>query len=170
MKYYCILAINENNPKDILGLCENSFDMSWGKDRVNLWQAPDKNSSYISISHKEHFNKNIKRETKEISTFRGSWKKQDKLKGRYQLIRKLLSNPEYRNYHACGRSNNEYEWHWAIHYSKFVKPPQGYKTLVCRVNSKYCPVKIDTSVREGMDKEVIKYDKYNYRNAKFELK
>ena len=32
-------AINKQNPKDILGMCENSFSMSYEKGRVCLWQS-----------------------------------------------------------------------------------------------------------------------------------
>ena len=38
-KAYVILGINENNPDDIIGYCENSFSMSWSNRYVNIWDT-----------------------------------------------------------------------------------------------------------------------------------
>lgn len=169
MRYYCILAINKKDPKDILGVVENSFSMSYEKNRVCLWQAPDKDKSYISVPHRTYF-QNI---TAKLNRFQYglNYVEYINLKGQKRKCRKFISDPYNKNYHPYGRTNNEYEWHWVNHYAKgILTPPEGYEFLVCRVNSKYCPVIIDTSVREGMNKKVIPFRKYDYRNAKFEIK
>ena len=171
MKYYCILAVNKSNPKDILGVVENSFSMSYEKNKVCLWQAPDKDASYISIPYKKYFEKRIRKDNPNKFQYGINWDECVNCKGQKRKYRKLVSNPYSKYYRPYGRTNNEYEWHWVNHYAKGVlTPPEGYEFLVCRVNSKHCPVIIDTSVREGMNNRVIKYDKYNYRNADFKLK
>ena len=171
MKYYCILAINKSNPKDILGVVENSFSMSYEKNRVCLWKAPNKDENFISIPHKEYFEKRIRKDNPNKFQYGVNWGEDVNCKGQKRKYRKLVSNPYYKHYHPYGRSNNEYEWHWVNHYAKGVlTPPEGYEFIICRVNSKYCPVLIDTSVREGMNKKIIPYKKYDYRNAKFEIK
>lgn len=162
MKYYCIFAINENNPKDILGMAENSFSMSWEKDRVNLWCA-NINSMKYQKTNKQKLEEDIY-----VGNSKHTLRKN--VKGRKRILFKRYSDLSDKLYNPYGRSNNEREWHWVNHYSKIVLPPKGYKTLVCRANSKYCPVIVDTSVREGMNKGVIEYKKYDYRNAKFEIK
>lgn len=169
MRYYCILAINKKDPKDILGVVENSFSMSYERNMVCLWQAPDKDASYISVPHETYFQKKFTKPNR--FQYGLNYCEYLNCKGQKRKYRKLVSDPYYKHYHSCGRTNNEYEWHWVNHYAKGVlTPPEGYEFLVCRVNSKYCPVVIDTSVREGMNKKVIPYQKYLYRNAKFEIK
>lgn len=167
MKYYCIFAINKSNPEDILGVCENSFSMSYEKGKVCLWQAPNKDASYISIPHKKYFEKQL---SKHIDRFQYgvNWGEYINYKGQKRKYRKLVSNHYYKHYHPFGRSNNEYMWNWVKHYAKgILTPPEGYEFFVCRANSKHCPVIVDTSVREGMIKRVLEYKKYDYRNAKF---
>ena len=171
MKYYCIFAINKQNHNDILGVTEGSFSMPLSRDRVCLWQSPDKDSNFISISHKEFFKRRTRKDNSNRLQYGWNYDEAINIKGRKRVQRKLFSNPAYKCYHACGRTANEYEWHWVNHYAKGVLTcPEGYEFIICRANSKYCPVKVDTSVREGMLKKIIKYDKYDFRNAKFELK
>ena len=169
MKYYCIFAINKQNPKDILGMCENSFSMSYEKGRVCLWQSYKFNTDYHNIPHRKYFLDKLKQGVCRFQ-FGINYSEYCDIKGKKTVYRKLISNPNYKNYHSCGRTYNEYEWHWVNHYAKRIKVPDGYEVLVCRANSKYCPVIVDTSVREGMNKKVLEYKKYDYRNAKFELK
>lgn len=171
MKYYCILAINKSNPKDILGVVENSFSMSYEKNKVCLWQAPEKNKSFISIPHKTYFEQRIRKNNPNRFQYGYNYIDAVFIKGQKRKYKKLVSNHCYKYYHPYGRSNYEYIWNWVKHYAKgILTPPKGYEFLVCRVNSKYCPVIIDTSVREGMNKKIIPYEKYEYRNAKFEIK
>ena len=159
MKYYCIFAINKENPNDILGMAENSFSMSWEKDRVNLW-CPSVDELKYQLTNKQRFESEMKERRYERKN----------IKGRKRVLRKRYSDLSSRYYNAYGRSKYERKWQWVKHYSKFVKCPEGYETIVCRANSKYCPVRVDLSIREGMDKGILEYKKYDYRNAKFEIK
>lgn len=174
MKYYCIFAVNKQNKNDILGSVEDSFSFSWSKDKVNLWCGIKSDRKYWNISCKDHFKERTKMNyAKNAEYFQYGYNSYERIniKGKKTMMKKKISDPDYSFYHACGRTLNEYEWHWVNHYAKKnIKCPNGYEILVCRANSKHCPVIIDTSVREGMDKNAIEYNKYEYRNAKFKLK
>ena len=170
MKYYAIFYINKDDPNDILGACQGSFNFHRSRERVCLWSIGKESLNFTSIPHKQFVNDRISKNGK---TLRYGYNYFDviPIKGQLTKYRKLFTDPNYKYYHSCGRTNNEYEWKWVNHYAKSIlECPEGYITRVCRVNSKHCPVVVDLSEREGMDLKKIPYDKYRYRNAKFKLK
>ena len=136
-KYYCVLAISEEDPKKILGMYERPFSMSFEKNKVKLWYA-------YAYKVKE-----------QIPTFKDKVRKiyyDKKRKFSKKKIRKNLgiSKQQYYCYAKTGQ-DALICWRWVKHYAEMVKPPKGYKNYVFRINSKYCPIKI------GM-----KADKNNY--------
>lgn len=178
MKYYIALAINKNDPDDIWGLCENSFSMSWERNRACLFTPNNMEEKYYHVPMRKFFKDNLKAEnswSKEKNIFKYGWNGETlNIKGHKAYMKKLLTNFNYKYYHACARSNQEYEWHWCNHYaircSRFLANKKNYEIRCFRVNSKYCPVRIDLSVREGMNRRKIEYNKYEWRNANFVLK
>jgi IS1 family transposase len=168
MKYYCILAIKKDNPKDIKGYVEHSFCMDWASDRVNLYSyhpsyAPYKGEPLRKLWH------DLLESVKKYNY--GCLPKKD-YKGKTRYLRKcFMKNSE----HGCGRTGNEYEWSWLKREiarlnrkSKMVE--KGYEIMLFRVNSKHCPVSVDLSEREGMNRNRLEYDKFRYRNARFSVK
>lgn len=174
MKYYIALAINKKDPNDIWGLCENSFSMSWERNRANLFTPPNMEEKYYHIPMRKFFKDKLKQGWK-TEIFKYGWNGEDlNVKGLKNYMKKRLTDLNYKYYHACGRTVQEYEWHWCQHYaircSRFLDNKQDYEIRCFRVNSKYCPVRVDLSVREGMSRKKIEYNKYEWRNANFVLK
>ena len=167
MKYYCILAIKKGNPKDIKGYVEHSFCMDWASDRVNLWSYHP-SYSYKGEPLRKRWQDRLERVKKQNY---GCLPKKD-YKGKMQYLRKcFMKNSE----HGCGRSGNEYGWsslkrEIARMNRKSKMVEKGYEIMLFRVNSKYCPVSIDLSEREGMNRNRLKFDKFRYRNARFSVK
>lgn len=150
-KFYCILAISETNPENILGMCESSFSMYWSNSDVRLWYA-----YMYKINVPELMP--LKRKIKQL------YKKQFFEKSKKKLTKKelrkigLLSCEKYWCY-----ANKEalFTWRWVKHYAAMVKPPKGYKSIVCRINSKYCPIKIDLGIlnrKEELKKKNFKFE------------
>lgn len=170
MKFYIALAINKNDPTDIYGLCENSFSMSWERNKANLFTPVKTGNDYYNVPIRKHFEKNIKK----VLFQYGYNGETENIKGRKRVTIKRLSNMKWKFYHCCGRTLQEYEWKWCNHYaiicSRFLANKENYDIKCFRVNSKYCPVKVDLSVREGMVRRKIPYKKYEWRNANFVLK
>ena len=170
MKYYIALAINKHDPEDVLGLCENSFSMSWEKYRVNLFAPPADTKEYYNIPLREYVKKYQKSNGDYEFGFHGE---SIKSQGQRQKLRKVFTIRKHKLYHACGRTPAEYEWKWCNHYavscSKLIPNKDDYEIRCYRVNSKYCPVRVDLSVREGMNRHRLTFKKYDWRNAHFEI-
>ena len=160
MKYYCILAIRKTNPTDILGYVEHSFHMGWSSDRVNLYCN---GSDFTGHTASEEWKSRL-----DDDTCRNGNTLPEKYKGRMQYLRKIYIR---RQFEPCGRTPDELEW-------KYVKwraetsvgrelKKRGYEIKAFRVNSKHCPVKIDLSERDLMNRRKITFDKFRYRNARF---
>ena len=158
MKYYCILAIKKDNPKKILGYIENSFSMSWSKDRVCLYCGDD----YKGVPKKESWKEKLKHGSRYGSL-------PVAYKGKMQYMKNLfLKN----SMHACGRTVNEFEWNCVktqvrkLNKKSFIIK-LGYEIKAFRVNSKFCPVFVDLTERNGMMTKKLEYNKFNFRNASF---
>ena len=174
MKNYCIFARKKDDPTDIIGMVENSFSMGWSKERVCIWNQPTSYRNDAGLYHKRalHELKNhMQTDYHGNSYYCSDWSSERiNSKGQMKRIRKKVTDYYGRDFHPCGRSYNEYWWHWVNHYARRVKKPKGYdEVIVCRVNSKHCPVKVDMSDYDLMNKGKMTYNKYNWRNAKFIL-
>lgn len=173
MKNYCIFIRKKDDPTDIMGMVERSFSMDWSKDRVCVWYGDKSCYDKPNVYHKKMRTK-LKKSGPQYGRYGraycqfgwGSpviW-----AKGQMKNVKRALTDYKSRDFHPCGRSYNEYMWHWVNHYAQRVKKPEGYdEVIVCRVNSKHCPVKVDMSERTAMDKKEIEFNKYNWRNPKF---
>ena len=172
MKYYIALAINKNDKSDILGLCENSFSMSWERNKVNLF-AYTHTEQYGNIPLRKYFKEQLQKSSNGNDIHCGFNHFIKNVKGRYRAVRKMLADLKCNYYHDFGRTDAEYSWHWCNHYANFCSnsiDKEKYEIRCFRANSKYCPVRVDLSARDGMNKGKIKYNKYDWRNAKFEIK
>lgn len=171
MKYYIALAINKNNPEDIFGLCENSFSMSWERNCAKLFEPSIIDPVFYNVPLRIYVK--VSNKNKSENTFRWCGREISN-KGQKRKLRKVFTNKHNQLYHICGRTPEEYAWNWCNHYalfcSNFLKYRKNYEIKCFRVNSKYCPVHVDLSVREGMERKKITFNKYEWRNANFVLK
>ena len=162
-KYYIVLAVNPNDPKDIIGFVEHSFSMGWEKGRVVVWEAND-GDEYTGIPAKKAFKEKVQAEK--------SWYWTDKFKGKKTWLRKQIANPASKKFSCCGRTNAEYMWNWVRHYSMWCGKElrkKGYEIRPYRVGSKHCPVELDFTERTAMSKRQIPWDKYNWRNIPYKI-
>ena len=58
-KYYVILAVNPNDPEDIIGFVEHSFHMGWEKGRAVVWEAGG-DDGFTGIPAKKAFEKKLR--------------------------------------------------------------------------------------------------------------
>lgn len=162
-KYYIVLAVNPNDPEDIIGFVEHSFSMGWEKGRVVVWEAGgDDTAKGISVK---------KASKKRFSASRRTWF--NEIKGRKTLLRKQMANPASKEFSCCGRTHAEYMWNWVRHYSMWCGKElrkKGYVIRPYRVGSKHCPVELDFTERTAMEKKQIPWDKYNWRNISYKSK
>jgi hypothetical protein len=166
MKYYIVLAINKNNPSDILGMVEHSFSMGWDENRVNLMSC----SSYVPTKTlTQELDDQMLRSKRERRSINISYDNALQSSNSRKELKRKINDLSSSCYFLCGNTQNQRSYRWAKHYSYFIKPPEGYFTKTFRVNSKHCPVKVDLTERLFMDKKQIKYDKFNWRNAKFKI-
>ena len=162
MKYYCILAIKKNNPTDILGYVEHSFYMDWSSERVNLYC-----NNFDSTGHtaSEQWKSRLEGDTR-----RNGNSLPDKYKGKMQYLRKIYIR---RQFVPRGRTPNELEWKhvkWQAETSAGRKlKEKGYEIKAFRVNSKFCPIRVDLTERNGMNCGKIRFEKFKYRNARFKI-
>ena len=159
-KYYIILAVNPNDPEDIIGFVEHSFCMGWEKGRVVVWEASN-DDKFTGIPAKKAFKK-------KISASRYVWS--NEILGKKTRLRKQIANPASKKYSCCGRTPAEYMWNWVRHYSMYCGKElrkQGYEIRPYRVGSKHCPVELDFTERVAMNKKQIPWDKYNWRNIPY---
>ncbi len=168
-KYYIILAVKKDNPKDIVGFCEGSFNICWKRNRVNLWEVND-NDDYVGKPARDNFNEMLKSLKKNYGSYS---MKLRQMKGKKTMLRKQMSNHACKNFHPCGRSRAEYLWNWVKHYSMWCGKHlrrQGYEIRPYRVGSKHCPVVIDFTERIAIDKKQLKWDKFKWRNPIYRIK
>ena len=179
MKNYSIFAVSKEDGK-ILGLTETSFGYIWSDERVRAFFAEKdwESHNFWKISHSKFYENRIEsgidffsKKAKAFVTIKYGYNYSEKIngKGMIRKMKKAFADQNYKWYHACGRSVQEYEWKWVNHISTLVKPPKGFEVIVCRTNSKHCPVKVDFSERNLMAKQRIVYNKYNWRNLRFEM-
>lgn len=177
MKNYSIFAISKEDGK-ILGLTETSFGYMWSDERVRAFSAEKdwESRTFWKVPHSEFYKERIERgidflSKKPFVTIKYGYNYCERIKGKGMVrkMKKAFADQNYKWYHACGRSAQEYEWKWVNHISTLVKPPKGFEVIICRTNSKHCPVKVDFSERSLMTKERIAYNKYNWRNLRFEM-
>lgn len=172
-KYYIILAVKKDDPKDIYGFCEHSFNMDWQRGRVNLWVADD-GRDYVGEPLREHFHKFVERLEKNASGWCfGDYKKFQQLKGKRTMLRKRMASHSYKDYHPCGRTRAEYQWNWVKHYSMWCGKhlrEQGYEIRPYRVGSKFCPVEIDFTERTAIENKQLEWDKFKWRNPPYRIK
>lgn len=167
-KYYIILAVNPNDPEDIIGFVEHSFRMGWEKGRVVVWEAEHERGEdeYKGVSVKKALKKKLQGGC--------DWYKPSiNFNGRKTMLRKQIANPASKEFSCCGRTHSEYMWNWVRHYSMWCGNElrkKGYEIRPYRVGSKFCPVKLDFSERTAMSKKQIPYSKYNWRNIPYKSK
>lgn len=154
MKTYCIFAINKADPWDVRGLV-NGY--AWSRERVELWQ-PSKDSAEGRPPLREH----LKHEFAIASP----------PKGRRRQTRLEYALRGRRHYYCAGRTDAECQWNWVVHFARryFRKHlPEGgdFELVVCRANSKHCPAAVDFGERAAMRRNAIKYNKGDWRNARF---
>lgn len=165
-KYYIILAVNPNDPEDIIGFVEHSFSMGWEKGRVVVWETGG-DDEYKGTPAKKAFEKKARDMSRYV------WHNEDKLKGRKTWLRKQMANPASKEFSCCGRTHSEYMWNWVKHYSMWCGKElrkKGYEIRPYRVGSKFCPVELDFTERTAMSKKQIPWDKYNWRNIPYKNK
>lgn len=158
-KAYVILGINENNPDDIIGYCENSFSMSWSNRYVNIWDT---------ISEKEMW----KSARKELQS-RIDEKWEGVLKNLEQLQKEGLSYEEAFEHEAKKHLSiymlPQNEYNHVRHYPTYI--PKGYRLAVFRVGSKHCPIDIDLRYRIAYrNRKETFWDKWKFRNPPFFVK
>lgn len=159
-KYYIVLAVNPNDPEDIIGFVEHSFSMGWEKGRVVVWEA-NYGDTFKGIPAKKAFEKKLQ-----------DWHYANEIKGRKTLLRKQMANPASKEFSCCGRTHTEYMWNWVRHYSMWCGNElrkKGYEIRPYRVGSKHCPVELDFTERTAMSKNQIPWDKYNWRNVPYKI-
>jgi type I restriction-modification system DNA methylase subunit len=71
------------------------------------------------------------------------------------------------NYNCYAEYPNQYVWRWLKHMLACYAPPENYIGVVCRVNSKFCPIKINMNERIELRKHAKEYDKDNNTRAEF---
>ena len=165
-KYYIILAIKDK-PFDVLGMCEHSFCMDWHRDRVMVWDANE--GDYDGKPAREHF-KEMVNSLKKNEDYGDNWRTLRRMKGRMTAIRKQYSNHASKDFCPYGRSTAEYKWNWMKHYAMWCGKHlrrKGYVIRPYRVGSKFCPVDIDFTERTSMERRMLKWDKYKWKNPKF---
>lgn len=153
MKYYCLFAIEKNNPKNVVGCVETHGRLKWSRERVLIWSAYSDEAyekrhglaPYTGISAKE------------------SWRQFGRFpNGTHRgYMRKFWTTPGRKKYSPCGRTYNEYRWKElkqiaAYRCKKECSNADAFDFVVCRVNSKWCPAVIDFSERIDMEKKRIK--------------
>ena len=167
-KYYIILAVNLNDPEDIIGFVEHSFRMGWEKGRVVVWEAEHErgDDEFRGIPVKKALEKKLQGSHYGLSN-------EVKFKGRKTMLRKQMANPASEEFSCCGRTHTEYMWNWVRHYSMWCGQDlrkKGYEIRPYRVGSKFCPVELDFSERTAMEKKQIPWNKYNWRNVPYKIK
>ena len=168
-KYYIILAVNPNDPEDIIGFVEHSFSMGWEKGRVVVWEASHERGEdeYKGTPAKKRFNEKLR------SGAYGFYDGSNAVKGRKTMLRKQIADPASKEFSCCGRTHSEYMWNWVRHYSMWCGKElrkKGYEIRPYRVGSKFCPVELDFTERTAMSKKQIPYNKYNWRNVPYKNK
>ena len=149
MKQYCIFAVEKANPKNIYGVTEFHGGVKLSKTHVLLVDSKDAEfrrkmgrEPYLGTPAKERFRK--------YGYQRGG------TTPRY--MRKFWTTVGKAHYYPCGRTPNEYVWRElkaiAERRQKWddVFRIDDYDIVVCRANSKWCPVVVDFSERDKIGK------------------
>lgn len=171
-KFYIILAIKNDDPNDIYGLCKISDTMRWQRSRVNLYVADD---GYDCVGEpvRERFRKFVEKLEKDASRYIEDYKKFEQVKGKRTMLRKRMANARNEHFAPCGRSRAEYVWNQVKHHSMICGKylcEQGYEIRPYRVGSKFCPVEIDFTERIAFEKNQLKFSKFKWRNPPYRIR
>jgi hypothetical protein len=157
-KSYIVYAYNKDNPKDILCFYEKSnHDLVFSKDRCRVFtqQKLPKNLKKTNDIIEHDYNYYLKRKDVIHKRRNKRWLKQN------------YNSLDNWNYNCYAEYPNQYVWRWLKHMLACYAPPKNYIGVVCRADSKFCPIKINMNERIELRKHAKEYDKDNNTRAEF---
>jgi len=165
MKYYCLFAVEKQNPKNVIGCVETHGALKWSRSRVSIWGCD------IKAFEKRHGEKpDTGIPAKE------EWKKHGRFPNgtRRGYMRKFWTTRGKKEFRPSGRTWNEWAWNELKQTAEYrckkeCKNAEAFDFVVCRVNSKWCPAVVDFSERIDMQKKKIKMTR-DYYSPKFTVK
>lgn len=132
-KAYIIYAYKNDDPNDLLFAYEkNNGDLIYVKDRCRVFYHNELPSRQFKLKDA------IENDFERYKSYKRHYAYRNK-----KRIRTWLNDISSCWYNVYGETAKQWSWRLAKHKAAQWQPPQGYTNVVCRLNSKYCPIRID---------------------------